>query len=464
MMQIWYRALARKSLSGQKSSPPHRPARSRPVCLRLEAVEDRTLASATLPELPQPVLPPAESGGQALSRPVDDARPDRHAKDSNSDTSAAQNSDLIVESSPLGLFGFETPTTLAEGSLVSAVRDQRFTLDSAPAFRASDGVSVPSVVPGSLDIDRVASPAEEMGRPDKPLARRAGESTDAAPPAADAGRASATTTEAAPSSEPVRGATSVASVQPVPAAPGDRVTDNPTSRQRRPDPTAARPAQDDSDRTRPAPGGAGTASRTRRPADSAVSRAEANRLHAQMPDGSLLHRFVANREEAAFTALVQRHERLVLSVCQRVLGDWHAAQDALQTTFLVLARKAGMLDRQVPLTNWLYTVAYHAALRLRAVTARNRLTEAAAAQEWPVRSDGEVGTDLERLEIQQAVREELQNLPAEYREPLALCYVDGLTHNDAAREIGMPRGSMAKRLGEGLERLKERLVVRGISS
>jgi DNA-directed RNA polymerase specialized sigma24 family protein len=42
--------------------------------------------------------------------------------------------------------------------------------------------------------------------------------------------------------------------------------------------------------------------------------------------------------------------------------------------------------------------------------------------------------------------------------------VDGLTHSDAAREIGIPRGSMAKRLGEGLERLKERLVIRGVST
>jgi RNA polymerase sigma factor (sigma-70 family) len=464
MMQLWYRALARKSLSGQKSSLPHRPARSRPVCLRLEAVEDRTLASASLPELPAPVLPPAESGSQALSRSVDKVPPDHHAKDSNTDTSAAQTGDSIVESSPLGLFGFETPTTPGEESLNSAVRDQRFTLDSAPAFRAPDGVSVPSVVPSSLDIDRVASPAEEMGRPDKPSARRATESADAAPPAGDAGRASATTAAAAPTAEPARDATSSAPVRPVPSVAGDHATDNPASRLRRPGSVAARSAQDDSARPGPKPDGAASARRAGRPADPAVSRADAHRLHAQMPDGSLLHRFVANREEAAFTALVQRHERLVLSVCQRVLGDWHAAQDALQTTFLVLARKAGMLDRQVPLTNWLYTVAYHAALRLRAVTARNRVAEAAAAQEWPARSDGEVGAEMERLEIQQAVREELQNLPAEYREPLALCYVDGLTHSDAAREIGIPRGSMAKRLGEGLERLKERLVVRGVST
>src|SRR5262249_47167651 len=191
---------------------------------------------------------------------------------------------------------------------------------------------------------------------------------------------------------PPQDAASAAAVKPAPAAPADHVTGSSSSRLGRSDSLAARSAKDDSAQPGPKPDGTAPARRAGRPADPAVPRADANRLHAQMPDGSLLHRFVANREEAAFTALVQRHERLVLSVCQRVLGDWHAAQDALQATFLVLARKAGMLDRQVPLTNWLYTVAYHAALRLRAVTARNRLTEAAAVEDWPARKDGEVGT------------------------------------------------------------------------
>jgi len=57
--------------------------------------------------------------------------------------------------------------------------------------------------------------------------------------------------------------------------------------------------------------------------------------------------------------------------------------------------------------------------------------------------------------------EELQRLPEKYRAPLLLCYFEGRTHSDAAREIGLPRGSIAKRIGQGLERLRERLLDRG---
>jgi RNA polymerase sigma factor (sigma-70 family) len=175
----------------------------------------------------------------------------------------------------------------------------------------------------------------------------------------------------------------------------------------------------------------------------------------------LLQRFVANREEAAFTALVRRYAPVVLGVCQRVLGDFHAAQDASQATFIVLARKAGMLDRTSPLGGWLYKVAYHLALRSRGVTAKQRLGERAAADEAPVATEDT--TELDQREVNQVLREELQELPEKYRAPLALVYFDGRSHADAAQAIGLPRGSMAKRVGEGLDRLRERLVSRGVS-
>jgi RNA polymerase sigma factor (sigma-70 family) len=204
------------------------------------------------------------------------------------------------------------------------------------------------------------------------------------------------------------------------------------------------------------------------PSPSAVPYAEAAAVAAGVPeadvsDGALLQRFVAEREEAAFTALVARHERLVLGICQRVLGDSHAAQDAVQATFVMLARKAALLDPRFPLAGWLYKVAYHLALRLRAVAARRRHSETAAARARASRSAGDSGTDLETQEVHQVVREELHRLPDKYRVPLVLCYLDGRTHDEAARAIGMPRGSIAKRIGEALSRLRERLIDRGIS-
>src|SRR4051794_20006778 len=97
-----------------------------------------------------------------------------------------------------------------------------------------------------------------------------------------------------------------------------------------------------------------------------------------VPDGELLRRFAAG-EQAAFTALVERHGPMVLALCRRVLGHAHDAEDAFQAGFLVLARKARGLDRSGPLGNWLYTVACRVALRARAVSARRRRVEEARA-------------------------------------------------------------------------------------
>src|SRR6266852_842405 len=69
-------------------------------------------------------------------------------------------------------------------------------------------------------------------------------------------------------------------------------------------------------------------------------------------DQQLLDRFVRQREEAAFALLVERHGPMVLRVCQRVLGNYHAAEDAFPATFLVLVRKARAIGRRDLLSNW----------------------------------------------------------------------------------------------------------------
>src|SRR5207249_9420443 len=92
--------------------------------------------------------------------------------------------------------------------------------------------------------------------------------------------------------------------------------------------------------------------------------------HGGRPDADLVARFARDRDEEAFAQLVVRHGPMVLSVCRRVLGDAHAAEDAFQATFLVLARSAGGLGRPAALAGWLSGVAHRIARKTRGQTPR----------------------------------------------------------------------------------------------
>lgn len=105
-----------------------------------------------------------------------------------------------------------------------------------------------------------------------------------------------------------------------------------------------------------------------------------------LSDAQLLERFAAGHDEAAFTALMERHGPQVLAVCRRVLHDAHAAEDACQATFLVLARKAGSIRHKPALGSWLYRVAYHLALKANAEEARRRKHERHMSAVWRRRS------------------------------------------------------------------------------
>jgi hypothetical protein len=64
--------------------------------------------------------------------------------------------------------------------------------------------------------------------------------------------------------------------------------------------------------------------------------------------------------------------------------------------------------------------------------------------------------------MRQALDEEIVALPEKYRAPLVMCYLQGLTNEEAARKLGWPTGSMSYRLARGRELLRDRLHRRGV--
>src|SRR5258707_6143109 len=169
-----------------------------------------------------------------------------------------------------------------------------------------------------------------------------------------------------------------------------------------------------------------------------------------LTDGYLLERFAAQRDESAFAALVERHGPMVLSVCRRVLHDLHEAEDVFQAAFLVLARRAGKLDKRGSVAPWLHTVAFHLALRAKTQADRWRRSSRQVDDIDRATTDPETAGH----ELRSVLDEELDRLPAKYRAPLVLCYLEGQTVDETAEHLGSPRGTVGGRLACGKELMR----------
>jgi RNA polymerase sigma factor (sigma-70 family) len=177
-----------------------------------------------------------------------------------------------------------------------------------------------------------------------------------------------------------------------------------------------------------------------------------------LTDGLLLERFLTSRDETAFAALVRRHGPLVFGVCRRVLGNVHDAEDAFQAAFLVLAQKARSVVRRSALGSWLYTVAYRAALEARAAGARRRERE----RQVPAMPHPAVDPP-EPQDWRPLLDRELDRLPEKYRTPVVLCDLEGRPRKEAARQLGLPEGTLSSRLATARRMLARRLARQGVT-
>lgn len=177
------------------------------------------------------------------------------------------------------------------------------------------------------------------------------------------------------------------------------------------------------------------------------------------PDGDLLERFLVRRDEAAFAELVRRHGPMVLNVCRGVLHNLHDAEDVFQATFLVLAQKADRVRQREAVGSWLCGVAYHLALKARAAIQRRRRSEERAEE----RTVADPLLDMTLRELRQMLLEELQRLPEKYRLPLILCYLEGRTQAQAAKQLDWDKEVLRGRLNRGRSQLRARLTRRGLT-
>ncbi len=190
---------------------------------------------------------------------------------------------------------------------------------------------------------------------------------------------------------------------------------------------------------------------------------------AGLSDGQLLEQIAVHRGtgreqglevESAFALLIERHGPMVLRVCRTVLGDPHEAEDAFQATFLVLLRQASSIRKRESVGPWLHGVARRVAACARSAEARRRGHE----RRWFERRKGATtAADPHDVDLTQTIHAELDRLPERYRAPIVLCDLEERSLDEAARQLGWPLGTVKSRLNRGRERLRDRLVRRGVA-
>jgi RNA polymerase sigma factor (sigma-70 family) len=159
--------------------------------------------------------------------------------------------------------------------------------------------------------------------------------------------------------------------------------------------------------------------------------------------------------ENAFEVLVKRHGPMVLGVCRHILSRHQDAEDAFQTTFMTLARKAGMIKDRTAVACWLREVAYRIAIRMKArVFHLPALTETADRET----SGREPEIAAAQKELGLVLHAEVDRLPTTYRALVVHCYLKGETNQEVARRLNCPVGTIKGRLFRAREMLRTRMT------
>lgn len=151
-------------------------------------------------------------------------------------------------------------------------------------------------------------------------------------------------------------------------------------------------------------------------------------------DAELLATYVANRDEAAFTALVLRYERMVWRVCRHVLHQWRDAEDATLEVFMVLMRRASDLQPGKPLACWLYGVACRVARNVWRGNERRHEEETFETPEIV-----EIADPLEDVvfhELEDLVTATAEALPEKLHLVFVCCCLEGMSKSEAAQKLG----------------------------
>ena len=159
--------------------------------------------------------------------------------------------------------------------------------------------------------------------------------------------------------------------------------------------------------------------------------------------------------EDALGALYDRHGKPAYSLAYRMLGDMHAAEDAVQEAFMNIWRRAESFrpDRGSART-WIMAVVHHRAIdvgrKRRGLAPRELPLELERLPEAPQDTWSEVSNTLDRELLNGC----LDQIPEAQREAIQLAYFEGYTQREISELKGIPLGTVKGRIRIGMAKLR----------
>jgi len=182
-----------------------------------------------------------------------------------------------------------------------------------------------------------------------------------------------------------------------------------------------------------------------------------------LEDGDIVRRVLGGEEEL-FEILVHRYQARVVSHVARMVGNRDDALDLSQEIFLKVFQALERFNPAFKFSTWLFRIAGNASIdhlrkrRPRTVPLETPDPEGAGSFTPEQRSNGlDPFGELRNVERGKAISRAIQDLPADFRELIALRHFAGLSYEEIAGVKNMPLGTVKNKLFRARAVLKERL-------
>jgi len=174
-----------------------------------------------------------------------------------------------------------------------------------------------------------------------------------------------------------------------------------------------------------------------------------------LTDADLVARVLLDDDHHAFSELVRRHQSAVRGLLRQLTrADVALADDLAQETFLKAFKNIRTFRGEAKFSTWLYRIAYNCFRE----EARRR-KELVGIDEAVLEAEQDPSTVDPAL--RQDLMHALQLLPLHERSAVLLCCQNGLSHDEAARVLDIPLGTVKTNVLRGREKLKKTLAVWG---